>query len=120
MLISIVLLVTVGEYSAIQRPKPAMSFFRAIAVVAIGLVVSCLILRRKYVVRPAQQLLQEPTDAAALKRWQTGHILHYSMSEAIALYGLVLRFQGFTLSEVLPFYVVGFVLMLFGRPRAPK
>jgi hypothetical protein len=120
MLGSIVLLAAVAEFSAQARPEPKVSFFKAIAAVAIGLVFSCLVLRRKYVVQPAKRLVLEPTDAAALKRWQAGHILHYSMSEAVALYGLVLRYQGFSLSQVLPFYLVGLALMLYGRPRAPK
>jgi F0F1-type ATP synthase membrane subunit c/vacuolar-type H+-ATPase subunit K len=39
------------------------------------------------------------------------------MCETLALFGFVLRFMGFTLSEVAPFYVVGFALMLLFGPR---
>ena len=31
----------------------------------------------------------------------------YALSEAVALYGFVLRFTGFTFSEVVSFYAVG-------------
>ena len=53
-------------------------------------------------------------------RWQTGYILGFAQSEAIALFGLSLRYMGFTLREVSPFYVVGFVLMLLSWPRVPR
>ena len=65
-------------------------------------------------------LVKDPTDIIALRRWLTGHILHYSLSLAVALYGLVLRYAGFSLHEVLPFYIGGFVLMLYGMPRPPN
>ena len=74
---------------------------------------------RKYVVRGAQQLAKDPTNLQALKCWQTGHILGFAQSEAIAMFALNPRFMGFTLWEVAPFYVAGFVLMLFSNPRAP-
>jgi hypothetical protein len=55
-----------------------------------------------------------------LRRWQTGCILGFAQSEAIERrVGLSLRFMGFTLREVAPFYAAGFVLMIFSGPRAP-
>lgn len=41
------------------------------------------------------------------------------LSESIALFGLILRILGFTLSEVMSFYLAGLALMLVFGPRRP-
>jgi hypothetical protein len=43
----------------------------------------------------------------------------YALSEAIAIFGLLLRFIGFSFSHVASFYVAGFILLLFFGPRRP-
>jgi hypothetical protein len=43
----------------------------------------------------------------------------YALSEAIAIFGLVLRLIGFSLSQVAYFYIAGFILLLFFGPRRP-
>ncbi|MGA9304770.1 MAG: hypothetical protein WBW31_05120 [Candidatus Sulfotelmatobacter sp.] len=40
------------------------------------------------------------------------------MSEAIVLYGVMLHFMGFALSQVAPFFIAGAVLMLFLGPKS--
>jgi hypothetical protein len=41
------------------------------------------------------------------------------LSESIAIFGLVLRILGFSLSQVASFYISGFILLLFFGPRRP-
>jgi hypothetical protein len=43
----------------------------------------------------------------------------YALCEALALFGMILRFMGFSFERSLPFYVGGFVLIFFFGPRAP-
>jgi FtsH-binding integral membrane protein len=118
MLASIGLLVGIGEISAPTR-RGEKIVVEIIAGLVIVIIVSRTIMRRKYVFRGAQPLAEDPTNVHALRRWQTGCILGVAQSEAIATFGLSLRFMGFTLREVAPFYAAGFVLMIFSGPRAP-
>jgi hypothetical protein len=119
MLTSIVLLVGIAEISAPSSRRGEKIVFEIIAGLVIVIIVSRTIMRRRYVLRGAQQLAKDPTNLGALRRWQTGYILGFAQSAAIAMFGLSLRFMGFTFGEVAPFYAVGFALMLFSRPRAP-
>jgi len=52
-----------------------------------------------------------------LNRWRTGYLITYALSEALALFGLLVRLAGFSLSQAVTFYLPGLVLMLFFRPR---
>jgi len=60
------------------------------------------------------------TDVGTLNRWRSGYIVTYALSESLALFGLILRFMGFNLVQVAPFYLAGFILMLFFGPRQPS
>lgn len=96
------------------------TFFKIISAFAIGCIVICFLFRWRLTLPARATLVKDPTAVAVLRRWQTGHILHYSLSLTVALYGLVLRYAGFSLHQVLPFYVAGFVLLLYGMPRQPN
>ncbi|HEV2717065.1 MAG TPA: hypothetical protein VGU64_17505, partial [Terriglobales bacterium] len=87
---------------------------------AVGMIVAIFLLRRVMVIRAEQTLAQNAEDSASLYRWRAGYIVTFALCEAIALYGFVLRFLSFSLTQVMPFYVVGFVLLLFFRPRQPS
>jgi hypothetical protein len=43
----------------------------------------------------------------------------FALSEAVVIYGVVLRFVGFRFSQVVPFFLAGLILMLFFGPRRP-
>ncbi len=117
---SILVLAATTEMFAPSSRHPAKSFFESITVVAILCAVGWAVLRRKYVGAGRRQLARDPKDTLALRRWQTGRTISFMMSEAVALYGLNLRYAGFTLSEVLPFYAAGLILMIFSAPRPPS
>lgn len=42
-----------------------------------------------------------------------------ALCEALAVFGIVLRFKGFALQQSLPFYAGGLVLLFFFSPRQP-
>ena len=75
--------------------------------------------RRKLVLGSELMLATQPDDRGALGRWRAGYIITWALCESIVLYGLALRFMGFTFVQVLPFLGAGFVLMLFFSPRKP-
>jgi hypothetical protein len=98
---------------------PNILVYRAIALLAVVDVVIIFVCRRM-MVQPAEGALAgHPEDPAALARWRTGYLITYALSEAAALYGLVLHFLGFSLVQVAPFLITGFVLILFYAPRSP-
>jgi hypothetical protein len=118
-------LVSIVLYAVITKMLPAsvapnVLIFRVLALLAMGNVVMIFLLRRKLVKPSEQTLSTQPEDAAALASWRTGYLITYAFSEAIALYGLVLHFIGFAFVQVLPFFIAGFVLILFYAPRRPS
>ena len=118
LLVSIALYVFIGERMGESTAAvPDRNFYFAITLVAITTVGMTFAVRRLFVLRSEVILAEHPEDSAALKRWRTGYIITYTLCETVALFGFVLRFVGFTLSEVTPFYLVGFVLMLLFAPR---
>jgi hypothetical protein len=117
---SIALYVFVGEHAG---PSPAAApdrnLYFALTLVAITTMGMIFAVRRLFVLRAEVTLAVQPEDTAALNRWRAGYIITYALCEAVALFGLVLRILGFTLSQVTPFYLVGFVLILLFGPRRP-
>lgn len=124
LLVSIGLYVFVGETvfrgAHSVRPTPNPLLFYVLTFVATTIVALIFIMRRVLATGPQSPLAGQSVDASVLNRWRTGHIMTYALSEAIALFGLVLRMLGFSLSQVAPFYVAGFVLLLFFSPRLPS
>jgi hypothetical protein len=119
MLVSIVCYGFIGERAGQRGVSPNRNLYFALTLVAITTVGMIFAVRRLFVLRSEAALASQPEDAAALKRWRTGFVAIYALSESVALFGLVLRILGFTLSEVAPFYLAGFALMLVFGPRRP-
>jgi hypothetical protein len=119
MLASIVLYVVIGERLAQHKP-PNTALFYAMSLVSITTIGIILVVRRTLVLQSEETLRVRPTDTLALNRWRSGFIVTYALAETQALLGLVLRILGFSLSQIAPFYVAGFILMLFFSPRAPS
>jgi hypothetical protein len=118
MLVSIVCYAFIGERMA-QSAAPDRNIYFAITLFAITTVGIIFAVRRLFVLRPEETLVSQPEDAEALKRWRTGHLAIYALSESVALFGFVLRILGFNLSQVTPFYLAGFALILLFGPRRP-
>jgi len=119
MLVSIVAFAIIGERVG-QTAAPDRNVYFAITLVAITTVGMIFAVRRLFVLRSEATLLSQPENAEALTRWRTGHLAIYALSESVALFGLVLRILGFNLSEVTPFYLAGFALLLLFGPRSPS
>ena len=121
LLVSIALYVFIGEYlGQALVPAPNRNVYFAITLVAITTLGMIFAVRRLFVLRSEAALAEQPEDSVALKRWRAGYIFTYALCETVALFGFVLRILGFTLSQVAPFYLVGFVLMLVFGPRRPS
>jgi hypothetical protein len=119
MLVSIAMYVCVGElFGRSQAPKPTV--FVAISFVSISIVGAIMLVRRT-LVSPCEVVLKDkPDDAATLARWRQGYIVTYALCESLALFALMLRFLGFQFSQVWPFYIGGFALLLVLAPRRPQ
>lgn len=100
------------------RP-PAPIILIALTFLSVMNVVVILVMRRVFVSKAEEILRNNPEDAGALMRWRGGYIVTYAIAESVALYGLVLHFLGFTHVEVTPFFLAGFVLLVFFSPRRP-
>jgi hypothetical protein len=120
MLVSIALYVFIGERVAGRVPAPNSMVFYGISFVSISIIGAILVVRRTLVMQSEVQLLQKPDDRIVIARWRMGYVVTYALCEALALFAFVLRFLGFTLAQVWPFYLGGFALMLFFAPRAPR
>ena len=119
MLASILLYVLLGEIAgpAARAVDPALSYiFSTMAVAIVGVI---FVVRRTLVLRAAESLASHPDDALSLNHWRTGYLATYALCEALALFGLALRFLGCNLQQSVPFYLGGFVLLFFFRPRQP-
>jgi hypothetical protein len=119
MVAGILLCIGIGEVLGSVSTASNATMFYVFSMVTVTIVGIILVVRRTLVTQSAVALAMRPADVATLGRWRAGYIMTYALSEAIALFGLVLRLTGFTLSQVAPFYVAGFILLLFFRPRRP-
>jgi hypothetical protein len=119
MLASILLYGVVGE---VVRPvaralDPSLSYlFTTLGVAIVGVI---FVVRRTLVLRAAESLATHPDDILSLRHWRTGYFATYALCEALALFGLAQRFLGCSLQQSAPYYVGGFVLLFFFRPRQP-
>jgi len=119
MLAAILLYVAIGELVGSVSTISNTTTFYVLSMATVTIVGVILVVRRTIVIQSAVALSVRPADPATLGRWRAGYLMTYVLSEAIALFGLVLRLTGFTLSQVAPFYVAGFILLLFFGPRRP-
>src|SRR5271169_1274021 len=116
---SIVLYAIVGEVvgSGARAVDPSLSYvFSTAAVAVVGVI---FVVRRTLVLRSAESLASQPEDPVTLRHWKSGYFATYALCEALALFGLVQRFMGFTFQQSLLFYIGGFVLLFFFGPREP-
>jgi archaellum biogenesis protein FlaJ (TadC family) len=121
--VQVAMLISIGLYAFMAQgygPAPkevSLTLIYSIAALAIFVIAAILVVRRIFV-KPAERVLQEnPENTVALNRWRAGYIVTFALSEAVALYGVVLRFIGLPFSQVVSFFIAGFILMLFFGPR---
>ena len=104
-----------GRWRGLWIP-PVSYIFTTLGVAVVGVI---FVVRRTLVLRAAESLATRPDDAISLNQWRTGYIATYALCEALASFGLVLRFLGSTLQQSVTYFLGGFILLLFFRPRVP-
>ena len=119
MLVSIGICVVAGEAVGARVMTDVRALY-AIPFAAISLVGAILVVRKTMVLQSEDELKVKPGDPVVLARWKTGYIVTYVLCEALALFGLLLRVMGSTLSQVWPYYAGSFVLLLLFWPREPR
>jgi F0F1-type ATP synthase membrane subunit c/vacuolar-type H+-ATPase subunit K len=119
MLASILLYLAAGEFLGPQVRRVDATLSYLFSTLAVGVVGTIFVVRRTLVLRAADALATHPDDNISLHHWRTGYIATYALCEALALFGLVLRFRGSTMEQSLLFYIGGFVLLFFFRPVQP-
>ena len=120
MLASILLYLALGEIirPAARAVDPSLSYiFTTLGVAIVGMI---FVVRRTLVLRAEETLVTRPDDPVSLNHWRTGYLATYAFCEALALFGLVQRFLGSNLQQSIPYYLGGFVLLAFFRPRQPE
>ena len=120
MLASIVLYVLVGQLAGpvTRALDPSVSYlFATLGVAIVGII---FVVRRTLVFRAEASLATQPEDILSLNQWRTGYVATYALCEALALFGLILRFVGGNLQQAMPYYLGGFVLLFFFRPHQPQ
>ena len=119
MLASILLYAVLGELVGprTRGVDPGLSYL--FSTLAVGIVGTIFVVRRTLVQRAAASLAEHPDDRLSLGHWCTGYIATYALCEALALFGLVLRFRGSPMQHSLLFYAGGFALLFFFRAREP-
>ncbi|HUK26731.1 MAG TPA: hypothetical protein VLV49_19295 [Terriglobales bacterium] len=124
-LVQFLMLGSIGLYVLISErygPAPRASqpiFLYLMAGLAGACGVGALVVRYVIVKRQEAILIGAPENKAALRRWESAYVLVYALCEAVAVYGMVLRFTGFSFAPAVVLYMAGFLLMLFLGPQAP-
>jgi hypothetical protein len=119
MLASILLYVIAGEVLGPRAHMVDSSLSSIFSTLSVGVVGTIFVVRRTLVFGAATRLAAHPDDSISLSQWKTGYMTTYALCEALALFGLVLRFRGCTLEQSALFYGGGFVLLFFFRPQQP-
>lgn len=119
MLASIVLYGIVGQVvgPAARGVDATLSYL--FATLSVAIVGAIFVVRRTLVLRAGESLATRPDDSLSLNHWRTGYIATYVLCESLALFGLILRFRGSPVEASVYYYLGGFVLLLFFRPRQP-
>jgi hypothetical protein len=122
----VALLISIGLYALIAGrfgPAPktvSLAFVYSIIGLASSMVGAIVVVRRAILMPAESTLAGDSENAAALNRWRIGYMAIFMLSEAIVLYGVVLRFVGLGFQQVVPFFLAGFILMLYFAPRRPS
>jgi hypothetical protein len=119
MLVSILLFVFVGEVASRSAHgiDPSLTYlFTTLGVAVVGVI---FVVRRTLVLRAEEGLASYPEDNLRLRHWRTGYVVTYALCEGLALFGLIQRVLGANLQQSTPYYLGGFILLFFFRPRQP-
>ena len=94
----------------------ADSLFTVFSVMAVAMAAAAVVVRLKAVPAARRRIFEG--DMAARRRWSFSYLGGLALSEAVLLYGFVLRQLGAATRQALPFYAAGLLLMLLFFPLA--
>lgn len=118
LLISTVLYAFIALHAA-ERSRGTPLMIASLALLSGAMAIAAFVIRTKLVGKAEAQLSLQPDDKITLSRWRSAYVMIWALCEAIAVYGLVLRYLGFTMAQVAPFFAAGFLLMLAFPVRRP-
>jgi hypothetical protein len=101
-----------------DHPAPKVIFFAITGLACVDVAIA-FFMHRIMIRRATPVLAANPEDNTGLNQWRVAYVMAFGFAIAIGLFGLVLRFIGFSLGQVAPFYVAGIGLLLYFNPRAP-
>jgi len=113
LLIATVLFVWVAEKSTPIKTSIDPRLYAAICIVAVSDIGFMFFMQRRWQTVNSSS----PADATKLRRIYASQLMLLGCSLAVVLYGLVVRFLGATLTQALPFYVIGSLLLVYFKPR---
>ncbi len=123
-LIYAVLLVALAAYIYLPEwlhPHPSTSPDRIMLYAIMGMAVANVVVifvMRRVLISPVETILvSDRENKAAQARWRVGQITTFALCLSVGLFGMMLRFIGFTLTEVLPLYLLSIALLLYFYPR---
>jgi archaellum biogenesis protein FlaJ (TadC family) len=116
MLASVVFYVVIAILGPSSGEPNPIAFY-AFTAIAIAEVAAIFVMRRILLSPRQLGAMPQPERAKVSIKPGTALTLIYCLSEAIALYGLVLHFLGFSLTQVAPFFFSGLVLLSFFQPQ---
>jgi len=103
-----------------EQPAPKPVFFMSIVCVAAAEAVVAFFLRARLLTTAKNEWQEQSASKAALQRWLSANIVPWALCLSIAMYGMILRYVGYSLKSVAPFFIAGFVLILCCPPRRPE
>ncbi len=115
-LLSIIFMAVAAEKAAPLDAKDVRMLQGVLALACISDLGFALWFRRR-IPRAVEALRAKPEDPAPLEQWRTANLVTFAVCEAIALFGVVLRFLGGSFGDSAPFYAVAILMMLVWTPR---
>jgi hypothetical protein len=120
LLLFLLLVIPITEFFHVRRESTPSNVIYFVATgLCIWMTIGMFLLRKKIISKAEKRILADPEDMAAWTSWKVGHLMSLACCEALALYGLMLRFLGFGFEQVATFYIAGVGLMLYMTPRPP-
>ena len=114
--IHMAMVIFMAEYIRKGDVPVAQELYLGYMIVSIGLVASFFFFRAK-LTAPESALQQDPQDRVALGQRQKFHVFLLAISEALVLFGFVVRFMGESVGHSIPFYMAGSIMLLLSTPR---
>jgi hypothetical protein len=89
----------------------------SLSALALGTVVTSLILRGRLLFLANEKLRRDPQDANGLDQWRRVTILSMVLAMSIGIYGFMLRMSGTARTVAWPFFLASVALLLLWRPH---